>query len=173
MIKLLFQVIVLGLAFYFATPTIAGTILDAERAVGRLGLGMQKREFHRVTGVKAGACPGECKDEEEYADVECSFRPEVCEGVPEVTGFDVFFWKKKIYFMAVGVKKLPLNEVKKRFTKQFGPPTGTFSEGAPGVKVIQWRSKSTEITATYAVTDDKVFVISFKDLTRNTLGAGW
>ena len=173
MIKNLLQIFVFALFLCFETTAIAGTILDAERAVGRLRLGMQEREFQRVTGIKVGPCPGDCKKEEEFADFECAAKPKVCEGVPEVTGVDVFFWKKKIYFMTAGVKEIPLNMVKKHFSNRFGEPSWIYNQGTPGLKLMEWRNNNTMVTATFSVGDNMVSSISFKDLSRDTTGAGW
>lgn len=162
-----------GIVLFSAALSSAGSILDSERAIGRLQLGQPENEFKKVTRIKPGPCLGDCTKDETFADVECATKKDVCEAVSEVTGVDVFFWEKRIYFMNAGVKEIPLEEVKKRFSKKFGAPSKVFNQGTPGLKYMQWRTKSTEIAAMFSTDNNMVSTISFKDLTRNTSGAGF
>jgi len=151
--------------------SVAGTILDTERRVGKLSLGMSEKEFRKVTGIKPGYCPGDSEREETCAKINCEKAPNLCKTAPDVTDIEVLFWKKKLYYLIIGMKEIPIEKAGSHFTKKYGPPQDKFNQGTPGLRIIKWGNKNTEISVVYSIGDSKAFILHLKDLSQNTDGA--
>lgn len=140
------------------------------RQVGKLHLNMTANEFKMLTGVGPGSCPMECSDSEEYADLTGGTLKHVT--VSGAEGIEVFFWKKRIYYMSlVNIKKEKASVLISEFKKKYGVYQ-EYSEGAPNVRVIVWNDKVTELSLVYDTINDVVIRYSYKDLKKRS-GAGW
>lgn len=171
--KLLHKFILVSMLAFLPTYLFAGTILEAERSVGKIRLGMSEKEFLKDTGIKPRYCPGESDKKETCAVVKCENIPSICGDFPEVTEMSVGFWKKKIYLIMAGIREIPLETTKIKLSSKYGPPHETLNQGTPGRYVVMWKSKKTEISATYSSKDHNVFVFQVKDLLQNTEGAAF
>ena len=149
----------------------AETILDAERAVGQVRLGMSEKDFYGLTGIVPEDCLGICEPEETYAEIDCQKIPKVCAPVSDVISIEALFWKKRIYYMMIGFKEISLENAKSHLTRKYGKPLKEGPQGTPALFIIKWSNERTATSIVYNAKKRKASTLYLKDLTQKTDGA--
>lgn len=117
------------------------------RSFGPLTLGMSEQAFTKITGLQSYGC--ECAQDEYTAAIDVKKYPNVYPSyISALDGFDVFFYKGRLYKIDLPSEIKDIRDVKERYSKLYGPPTS--SEDWPnGVSWIKWENKTTGLVVAY------------------------
>jgi len=117
------------------------------RTFGPLTLGMSEQAFTKATTLTSYGC--ECAQDEYTAAIDVKKFPNIYPSyIYTRNGFDVFFYKGKLYKFDLPPDIKNIREAKEKYSNQYGPPSGT-EDWPNGVSWVKWENDTTGFVIAY------------------------
>jgi len=104
---------------------------------------MSEQAFTKITTLKSYGC--ECAQDEYTAAIDVKKYPNV---YPSYDGFDVFFYKGKLYRIDLPPEIKDIRDAKEKYSRLYGPPSG-MEDWPNGVSWVMWENTTTGFVIAY------------------------